>query len=149
MKSCDKKRHLTTFDNIQTNSKIFHSFSAGFLKKYVLQKHSKKVKFWVKLDFMALFSNTKGLNWKNIIVIKLQWFYPKNMIRFFSNIFQIILDHELLQFYFGHQSKVHRYKKVSTNRLLIMANLIYITLQSITPTSKEYLQYNNKYITYF
>ena len=121
-----------TFDNIQTNSKIVHSFSAGFLNKYVLQKHSKKVKFWVKSDFMALFSNTKGFNWKNIIVIKLQWFYPKNVIRFFSKIYQIILDHDLLQFYCGHQSKVHKYKKVSTNRLLIMANLIYITLGLLT-----------------
>ena len=50
------------------------------------------------------------------------------MIRFFSKICQILLDHELMQFYCGHQSKVPNYKKVSTNKLLIMANLIYITL---------------------
>ena len=36
-------------------------------------------------------------------------------------------NHELLVFYCGHQSKVHRQKWVSTNRQLIVANLIYIT----------------------
>ena len=61
LKSWDKKRHLTTIDNIQTNSKIFHSFSAGFLNKYMLQEHSKKVKFRVKSDFIVLFSNSKDL----------------------------------------------------------------------------------------
>ena len=38
-------------------------------------------------------------------------------------------NHELLVFYCGHQSKVHVRKWVSTNRQLIVANLIYITLR--------------------
>ena len=40
-------------------------------------------------------------------------------------------NHELLVFYCGHQSRVHVQKRVSTNRQLIVANLIYITLTSI------------------
>ena len=46
-----------------------------------------------------------------------------------------------MQFYCGHQSKVRKYKKVSTNKLLIMANLIYITLilGQLANEPKDYL----------
>ena len=61
-------------------------------------------------------------------MIKSGIFYCIKVLKKFSNNNCFLQSHELLVFYWGHQSKVHRQKWVSTNRQLIVANLIYITL---------------------
>ena len=43
LKIWDKRKTPNDILSIQTNCKIVHSFSAGFLNRYVLQKHTKKV----------------------------------------------------------------------------------------------------------
>ena len=101
---------------------------AGFLKKYVPQKHLVQVKLREKLNFHDFYFQLRGAGYEDITIIKSEIFYCTKISKKLSKIICFLQNHELLVFYCGHQSKVHRQIWVSTNRQLIVANLIYITL---------------------
>ena len=94
------------------------------------QKHLVQVNLREKLNFHDFYFQLRGAGYedltfnydkiRNILLYKIS----KKLLK----ILCFMQNHELLVFYCGHQSKVHRQKWVSTNRQLIVANLIYITL---------------------
>ena len=104
------------------------SVFAGFLKKYVPQKHLVQVNLREKLNFHDFYFQLRGAGYEDLTMIKSGIFYCIKISKKLSKIICFMQNHELLVFYCGHQSKVHRQKWVSTNRQLIVANLIYITL---------------------
>ena len=81
-----------------------------------------------KLNFHDFYIQLRGAVYEDLTTIKSGIFYRIKISKKLSNIICFMQNHELLVFYCGHQSKVHRQKWVSTNRQLIVANLIYITL---------------------
>ena len=105
---------------------------AGFLKKYVPQKHLVQVNLREKLNFHDFYFQLRGAGYEDLTMIKSEIFYCIKISKKLSKIICFMQNHELLVFYCGHQSKVHRQKWVSTNRQLIVANLICITLATIS-----------------
>ena len=101
---------------------------AGFLKKYVPQKHLVQVNLREKLNFHDFYFQLRGAGYEDLTMIKSGIFYCIKISKKLLKILCFMQNHELLVFYCGHQSKLHRQKWVSTNRQLIVANLIYITL---------------------
>ena len=81
-----------------------------------------------KLNFHDFYIQLRGAGYEDLTTIKSGIFYRIKISKKLSKIICFMQNHELLVFYCGHQSKVHRQKWVSTNRQLIVANLIYITL---------------------
>ena len=110
---------------------------AGFLKKYMPQKHLVQVNLREKLNFHDFYFQLRGADYEDLTMIKSEIFYCIKISKKLSKIICFMQNHELLVFYCGHQSKVHRQKWVSTNRQLIVANLIYITLLSNTIMSEK------------
>ena len=108
--------------------KFGQSVFAGFLKKYVPQKHLVQVNLREKLNFHDFYFQLRGADYEDLRMIKSEIFYCIKISKKLLKILCFMQNHELLVFYCGHQSKVHRQKWVSTNRQLIVANLIYITL---------------------
>ena len=120
---------MATGPKIPVWSKIGDSIFAGFLKKYVPQKHQVQVNPREKLNFHDFYFQLRGAGYEDLTMIKSGIFYCINVSKKLLKILCFMQNHELLVFYCGHQSKVHRQKWVSTNRQLIVANLIYITLK--------------------
>ena len=85
-----------------------------------------------KLNFYDFYIQLRGAGYEDLTMIKSEIFYCIKISKKLSKIICFMQNHELLVFYCGHQSKVHRQKWVSTNRQLIVANLIYITLPQIS-----------------
>ena len=112
----------------QEKNEFAESFFASFLKKYMPQKHLVQVNLREKLNFHDFYFQLRGAGYEDLTMIKSEIFYCTKISKKLSKIICFMQNHELLVFYCGHQSKVHRQKCVSTNRQLIMANLIYITL---------------------
>ena len=83
-----------------------------------------------KLNFHDFYIQLRGAGYEDLTMIKSGIFYRIKISKKLSKMICFMQIHELLVFYCGHQSKVHRQKWVSTNRQLIVANLIYITLDS-------------------
>ena len=110
------------------NSEIGQSIFAGFLKKYVPQKHLVQVNLKEKLNFHDFYIQLRGAGYEDLTLIKSGIFYRIKVSKKMSKMICFMQIHELLVFYCSHQSKEHRQKWVSTNRQLIVANLIYITL---------------------
>ena len=108
------------------------SMFAGFLKKYVPQKHLLQANLREKLNFHDFYFQLRGAGYEDLTMIKSEIFYCIKISKKLSKIICFMQNHELLVFYCGHQSKVHRQKWVSTNRQLIVANLIYITLFTLS-----------------
>ena len=81
-----------------------------------------------KLNFHDFYIQLRGAGYEDLTMIKSGIFYRIKISKKLSKMICFMQIHELLVFYCGHQSKVHRQKWVSTNRQLIVANLIYITL---------------------
>ena len=94
------------------------------------QKHLVQVNVREKLKFHDFYFQLRGAGYEDLTMIKSEIFYCIKISKKLSKIICFMQNHELLVFYCGHQSKVHRQKWVSTNRQLIVANLIYITLYS-------------------
>ena len=94
------------------------------------QKHLVQVNLREKLNFHDFYFQLRGAGYEDLTMIKSEIFYCIKISKKLSKIICFMQNHELLVFYCGHQSKVHRQKWVSTNRQLIVANLIYITLYS-------------------
>ena len=92
------------------------------------QKHLVQVNLREKLNFHDFYFQLRGAGYEDLTMIKSGIFYCIKISKKLSKIICFMQNHELLVFYCGHQSKVHRQKWVSTNRQLIVANLIYITL---------------------
>ena len=92
------------------------------------QKHLVQVNLREKLNFHDFYFQLRGAGYEDLTMIKSEIFYCIKISKKLSKIICFMQNHELLVFYCGHQSKVHRQKWVSTNRQLIVANLIYITL---------------------
>ena len=92
------------------------------------QKHLVQVNLREKLNFHDFYFQLRGAGYEDLTMIKSGIFYCINISKKLLKILCFMQNHELLVFYCGHQSKVHRQKWVSTNRQLIVANLIYITL---------------------
>ena len=113
------------------------SVFAGFLKKYMPQKHLVQVNLREKLNFHDFYFQLRGADYEDLRMIKSEIFYCIKISKKLLKILCFMQNHELLVFYCGHQSKVHRQKWVSTNRQLIVANLIYITLPS-TPRQNRF-----------
>ena len=109
------------------NCEIGQSIFAGFLKKYMQQKHLIQVNPWEKLNSHDFQFQLRGTGYEDLTMIKSGIFYCVRISKKLSKIICFMQNHELLVFYCGHQSKVHRQKWVSTNRQLIVANLIYIS----------------------
>ena len=95
------------------------------------QKHLVQVNLREKLNFHDFYFQLRGAKYEDLRMIKSKIFYCIKISKKLSKIICFMQNHELLVFYCGHQSKVHRQKWVSTNRQLIVANLIYITLPRI------------------
>ena len=93
------------------------------------QKHLVQVNLREKLNFHDFYFQLRGAGYEDLTMIKSGIFYCIKISKKLSKIICFMQNHELLVFYCGHQSKLHRQKWVSTNRQLIVANLIYITLQ--------------------
>ena len=100
------------------------------------QKHLVQVNLREKLNFHDFYFQHRGANYEDLRMIKSEIFYCIKISKKLSKILCFMQNHELLVFYCGHQSKVHRQKWVSTNRQLIVANLIYITLGNTKCTKK-------------
>ena len=113
---------------MQIRNEFAQSVFAGFLKKYMPQKHLVQVNLREKLNFHDFYFQLRGAGYEDLTMIKSEIFYCIKISKKLSKIICFMQNHELLVFYCGHQSKVHRQKWVSTNRQLIVANLIYITL---------------------
>ena len=94
------------------------------------QKHLVQVNLREKLNFHDFYFQLRGADYEDLRMIKSEIFYCIKISKKLSKIICFMQNHELLVFYCGHQSKVHRQKWVSTNRQLIVANLIYITLDA-------------------
>ena len=86
---------------------------------------------------MIFYFQLRGADYEDLTMIKSEIFYCIKISKKLSKIICFMQNHELLVFYCGHQSKVHRQKWVSTNRQLIVANLIYITLQGALNQGKK------------
>ena len=111
------------------------------------QKHLVQVNLREKLNFHDFYFQLRGADYEDLTMIKSEIFYCIKISKKLSKIICFMQNHELLVFYCGHQSKVHRQKWVSTNRQLIVANLIYITLKNIKITLKNgfgYLKHVSK-----
>ena len=116
------------------------SVFAGFLKKYMSQKHLVQVNLREKLNFHDFYIQLRGAGYEDLTMLKSGILYHIKISKKLSKMICFMQIHELLVFYCGHQSKAHRQKWVSTNRQLIVANLIYITLVS---TSKRFSRNDN------
>ena len=92
------------------------------------QKHLVQVNLREKLNFHDFYFQLRGAGYEDLTMIKSGIFYCTKISKKLLKILCFMQNHELLVFYCGHQSKVHRQKWVSTNRQLIVINLIYITL---------------------
>ena len=92
------------------------------------QKHLVQVNLKEKLNFHDFYFQLRGAGYEDLTMIKSGIFYCIKISKKLLKILCFMQNHGLLVFYSGHQSKVHRQKCVSTNRQLIVANLIYITL---------------------
>ena len=96
------------------------------------QKHLVQVNLREKLNFHDFYFQLRGAGYEDLTMIKSGIFYCIKISKKLTKIIFFMQNHELLVFYCGHQSKVHRQKWVSTNRQLIVANLIYITLSLLS-----------------
>ena len=102
------------------------------------QKHLVQVNLKEKLNFHDFYIQLRGAGYEDSTTIKSGIFYRIKISKKLSKIICFMQNHELLVFYCGHQSKVHRQKWVSTNRQLIVANLIYITLVLVAQQRDSY-----------
>ena len=101
---------------------------AGFLKKCMPQKHLVQVNLREILNLHDFYFQLRGADYEDLTMIKSEIFFCIKISKKLSKIICFMQNHELLVSYCGHQSKVRTQKWVSTNRQLIVANLIYITL---------------------
>ena len=113
------------------NEEFAQSVFAGFLKRYMPQKHLVQVNLREKLNFHDFYFQLRSSDYEDLTMIKSEIFYCIKISKKLSKIICFMQNHELLIFYCGHQSKEHRQKWVSTNRQLIVANLIYMTLYDL------------------